>query len=371
MCISAAPPPTFFSGSYRPDDVRILLKPLALNTVSIAEKEQLLQTGQYHYSELLSPETLPSPRYLEIFYHTFALMQQRLAHNIIDLAALIAAQHAHTITLVSLLRAGTPIGVLLKHVLTNYFARSVVHYSVSILRDRGIDNNALRFIVQTEAQNAASIVFVDGWISKGMIARTLTQSVTAFNQEYHTTVDTRLFALTDLAGAGVAPSDEDNLIPSCILNATISGLVSRSVCNQHINTNDFHSCLFYQQFAAHDISIWFIDTMLATIHTCLHEGYLPQATPVASPPARDRSQQLLATMKAQFGGNNEHLIKFGIGESTRVLLRRVPERLIVRDPTAPDVAHLLQLAQEKQVPWQINPTLPYQAVSLIQGFTAC
>jgi hypothetical protein len=54
-----------------------------------------------------------------------------------------------------------------------------------------------------------------------------------------------------------------------------------------------------------------------------------------------------------------------------VLLRRVPERLLVRDPAAPEVAHLLQLAQEKQVHVTVEPMLPYQAVSLIQGFSTC
>ncbi|MCK7575103.1 MAG: hypothetical protein MZV65_03885 [Chromatiales bacterium] len=50
-----------------------------------------------------------------------------------------------------------------------------------------------------------------------------------------------------------------------------------------------------------------------------------------------------------------------------MLLRRVPERVIIRDPKAPEVAHLLELAHEKNVHRQVDPTLPYQAVSLIKG----
>ncbi|MES2902001.1 MAG: cysteine protease StiP domain-containing protein, partial [Pseudomonadota bacterium] len=50
-----------FSGSYRSGDVTFLLKPLAMaDFVDVAEKEKLIQSGQRHYSEMLSPESLPS-----------------------------------------------------------------------------------------------------------------------------------------------------------------------------------------------------------------------------------------------------------------------------------------------------------------------
>nr|WP_242445622.1 cysteine protease StiP domain-containing protein [Chromatium okenii] len=52
-----------FSGSYRAEEVRILLTPLALEMVDVIEKERLIQSGQRHYSTLLSRENLPSPRY--------------------------------------------------------------------------------------------------------------------------------------------------------------------------------------------------------------------------------------------------------------------------------------------------------------------
>ena len=46
-----------FSGSYRSGDVSFLLKPLdLLDFVDIPEKEKLIQSGQRHYSEMLSPE---------------------------------------------------------------------------------------------------------------------------------------------------------------------------------------------------------------------------------------------------------------------------------------------------------------------------
>lgn len=356
-----------FSGSYRPDDVKILLKPIMMETLAVCEKERLIQSGQRHYSELLSRETLPSPRYLEIFHRTFDLTRQRMARGLFDLAAIIADRRPGAITLVSLARAGTPIGAILKHVLTELFARPVAHYSVSIIRDRGIDQNALRFILNEEGRDATGIAFVDGWTGKGVIARTLAQSIADFNATHATGLNAELFALTDLAGVGIAPADDDYLIPSSILNATLSGLISRSVLNEQIGPDDFHGCVFYREFADHDLSRWFVEALLQDIRALREASYSPCAIPVDPRAARERSQRLLAGLKARFGIIDENLVKPGIGEATRVLLRREPQRVILRDPQSPESVHLLQLAAEKHVPWELDPALPYQAVSLIKG----
>ena len=62
-----------FSGSYRQEDVEFLLTPMALEPIlDLAEKERLIQSGQRHYSEMLSPESLPSPAYLALFQSAFA-----------------------------------------------------------------------------------------------------------------------------------------------------------------------------------------------------------------------------------------------------------------------------------------------------------
>jgi hypothetical protein len=70
---------------------------------------------------------------------------------------------------------------------------------------------------------------------------------------------------------------------------------------------------------------------------------------------------------ARHGIADVNLIKPGIGEATRVLLRRVPRLLILRDAAAPDTAHLKVLATEKSVPLIVDADLPYQAVSLIRS----
>jgi len=61
-------------------------------------------------------------------------------------------------------------------------------------------------------------------------------------------------------------------------------------------------------------------------------------------------------------------IKPGIAEATRALLRRMPERLLVRDRDDPDVAHLLHLAERGGVPVSgLGDDSRYRAVAIIRS----
>ena len=81
---------------------------------------------------------------------------------------------------------------------------------------------------------------------------------------------------------------------------------------------------------------------------------------------RDRSRQLLADVAERFGVRNPNHVKPGIGEATRVLLRRVPSHLLLRSEDGEDVRHLLELAERRAVPVLVDPELPYHAVALIR-----
>ncbi|MCX7101077.1 MAG: tellurite-like stress resistance cysteine protease StiP, partial [Methylobacter sp.] len=84
-----------------------------------------------------------------------------------------------------------------------------------------------------------------------------------------------LYVLTDLSGsAAVAASSEDYLIPSCILNATVSGLVSRSIYDPDTTAaTDFHGCVYYREFEQHDLSRYFIDTILFCVEQIWRGGF--------------------------------------------------------------------------------------------------
>ena len=357
-----------FSGSYREGEVTFLLKPLPLQGfVDVAEKERLIQSGQRHYSEMLSPERAPSARYIQVFRDACAANNARMARDCLRLAALVAARRTADITIVSLARAGTPVGVVVSRLLAELFGRPAPHFSVSIVRDRGIDQAALRHILAL-GHAGESIVFVDGWTGKGVIARELAASVAAFNGVHGERIDSGLYVLSDLAGAAAcAASSEDYLIPSSILNATVSGLVSRTVLNEAIGPEDFHGCVYYENLAGHDQSQSFADELvrlareLAGSHDC--------AGTVAADASRSAavSRSFIEAALRRYAVADVNLIKPGIGEATRVLLRRVPRLLLLRDAQAPEVAHLRLLAEEKHVPVEVDPALPYHAVSLIRS----
>ncbi|GAB6139620.1 cysteine protease StiP family protein [Methylosoma difficile] len=352
-----------FSGSYPSNDVEFLLKPISIENTPIAIKEALIQSGQKHYSQMLSHESLPSAAYLDLFRQAMTTNKQRLAADIISLAAGIIATRPQGITLVSLARAGTPVGVLLKRVLQDYHQINAAHYSISIIRDIGIDTHALRHILQNHAPE--TLVFVDGWTGKGVIGKQLAASLQAFAESDGIVIPAGLYVLADLSGtAAIAASAEDYLIPSCILNATVSGLVSRSVYDPlTAAANDFHGCVYYQHFAEHDLSRFFVDEMLASVK---------QQWGKPIPPARFQAGQaaiaekLLADLATRYNVSLANYIKPGIGEATRVFLRREARLLLLQDGSAEATQHLRWLAESRAVPVEIVTHLPYRAVALIK-----
>lgn len=357
-----------FHGSYRKEDVQFLLKPIQIQPIDDTElKERLIQTGQKHYSEMICPERLPSAKYMALFHKAVQDNRMRMARDALVLAASIARRGDGPITLVSLARAGTPVGVILYHLLLRRFGRKAAHYSISIIRDRGIDTRALDFIL--EQHDPASVFFIDGWTGKGVIARELRKCIAQYNAARGTSLSDGLHVLSDLCGAAhCAASAEDYLIPSSILNATISGLVSRSILNEQMGTEDFHGCVYYEDLLSHDLSVWFAEQI---IQQALSMGDEVLRAAAWQPHRRLGLQTLsgryVEAAMMRYGIDDVNLIKPGIGEATRVLLRRVPRAVVLREPDAPEVAHLKVLAAEKDVPIAIDLDLPYRAVSLIRS----
>lgn len=355
----AAEPP--FSGSYAPEDVTFLLKPAELAPVDVATKEALIQSGRRHYSEMLSPESPPGEDYLRLYEEALARNGARLAQDVVDLAGALAtrAGDREEVVIASLARAGTPVGVLLRRALLRLGKRST-HYSISIIRDRGIDREALRHIA--ERHDPSDVVFVDGWTGKGTITRELHASLA----ERPFGFEPFLAVVADPAGcADLAASDEDYLIPSGLLNAIVSGLVSRSVLNDDlVGPGDFHACVHYRHLAPQDESVQFIEQIDALMSAMQPR----QIAPRNKVERAAACEEMVAEIMADTGLTDRHRIKPGVAEATRAVLRRVPDRLLIKDPMDPDVAHLVLLARERGV--TIHP-LPgdhgYRAVAVIRS----
>lgn len=351
-----------FSGSYEQADVTFLLKPVELAYVDVTEKEAAIQSGRRHYSEMLARESAPSPDYVAAFWEAFAANRGRVGRDVARLAKALAGRHEGAVVLVSLARAGTPVGVLLKRALVA-LGRKAVHYSVSIIRDRGIDLVAMRAILAQH--DAADVVFVDGWTGKGAIGAELARVV---SRDLPELVAAPLCVLSDLAGvADIAAGDEDYVIPSAILNGVVSGLVSRTILNARvIGPGDFHGCVMLDHLESADLSRIYVDAQMEDVLSGLEHAAPVTWGKAERTKAAAISSAFVNAMLAKTGLSDRNRLKPGIGEATRALLRRVPDRLFVRARGGGDIGHLLSLAAERGVMVEVDPDLAYNACAVIK-----
>jgi hypothetical protein len=368
-------PPTPF-GSYPPDDVTFLLKDLSGVALerSLEDREEAIQSGR-HYSEMLPVEYRPGPAYLALFERALRDSAPRVALGVAVTAERLLRQRAgEDLVLVSLARAGTPVGILLRRYLLVHAGVDAPHYSVSIIRGRGIDEIAIGWLRARHA--TARLQFVDAWTGKGAIQRELTAAVgppagaaAGVGGRFGPLVDDRLAVVADPGRcAAVWGTRDDFLLPSACLNATVSGLVSRTVLNDTvIGPGDFHGAKFYADLTADDRSTELVDVITARLGGVVAQARRRAAElEEAGEPADWAGAGEVARIAADYGIDDLNLVKPGVGETVRVLLRRIPWMVLVRPDRRADVAPVLALAAEREVPVEERPDLGYSCIGLIK-----
>lgn len=356
-------------GSYAADEVAWLLTDLSQLSLEagVEDREEAIQAGRAHYAESLPIEYQPDARYRALFDATLRESAPRLAHAVGVVAELLLLTRGPRPVLVSLARAGTPVGILLRRWLSFAHGLKVPHYAVSIVRGRGIDTVALRFLAAQH--DPRDVVFVDGWTGKGAIVRELAAAVRAANLDLGTAYSSRLAVLAD-TGSCVETfgTREDFLIASACLNSTVSGLVSRTVLNRALlSPAQFHGAKYYRDLAADDVSASFLDAVAGRFGEVVETAARDAAVLFAG----DRTPtwtgwRAVEEIGARFGVGDINLIKPGVGETTRVLLRRVPWKVLARPDRADELAHVRVLAEQRGVPVQAVADLPYSCVGLIR-----
>ncbi|MHC6204418.1 cysteine protease StiP family protein [Breznakiellaceae bacterium SP9] len=357
--------------TFKPEDVTILLKDITGGIVpqDTVTRERNIQGGG-HYSELLPIEYEPSPAYISLYEKALARFAPHTAFAVEAVTEKVFSLKGERAVLVSLARAGTSCGILIKRCARLRFGCDWRHYTVSIIRDKGIDRNAMRFILARHRE--ADIQFVDGWTGKGSIARELRAAM-----EEYPAVSAELAVLSDPAHlTSLCGTHDDFLIPSSCLNAAVSGLLSRTVLNPLIGDADFHGAVFYENLLAQDRTYAFIDA----VERCFGDGGAAGggAADVSGntrdgevPAPSGQGVAEIRTLARSFGVSNLHLVKPGIGEATRVLLRRLPWKLLVHSlDDSFYLEHLYRLAWEKGVPIEAYPLKNYRACALIQELSA-
>lgn len=369
-----------FSGSYLPPEVTLLLDIVSadsVNDISPTQKEALIQSGQRHYSDMLTLEKPPSATHEALYNQALAAGKQRMANDVTSLAfSLHQLFHAcvsasQPLILVSLVRAGLPIGVLLQKALSDAsasYALASQHYGVSIIRDRGLDPVALQYILQQHPHSP--IVFVDGWTGKGAIYGELQRSLAQITdkqqqaQLFHQGEGViPLVTLADPAGvAWLSASNDDWLMPASLLNSTVSGLISRTLYREP--SDGLHQAVYYDKLQLWDRSGEFIQTIDAlrqqtSLPTPLTGKLLPTFA----------TQSVIDDLATRFAINNRNRIKPTIAEATRAILRRDPECVLVNEMAdGQDTALLRHLCEEKNIQLIADASIaPYQAVTIIKN----
>lgn len=352
-------------GSYSKDDVKFLLKDISemIQEQGNEEREEVMQNGG-HYSEMLPIEYFPTDEYMNIFYNTLEDTKEKVARAVAVVAEQIYREKGNDTVIVSLARAGTPMGVLIKRYLKFKYDKNFPHYSISIIRGKGIDENALKYILNHH--KAEGIQFVDGWTGKGAINKVLNESTMDFSNKNGIKISSKLAVLADPAHCvEMYGTREDFLIPSACLNSTVSGLVSRTVLRDDIiGKYDFHGAKYYREWMDKDLSNIFIDT----ITKCFKNIEIDKEDiDKLDKHIYDKGIKEVNEIKEKYNISNINLIKPGIGETTRVLLRRVPWKILVNDVENSNLKHILVLAKDKNVPIEVYKNMSYSCCGLIKS----
>lgn len=350
-----------FPHTFEPNDVTVLLERIEPNYLSREDRQALIDQGT-HYNELISKEQAPCASEMKLFHEQVYRFGNQMAEMVIQLAKVIAELEPQPV-LVSLVRAGTPTGVLLKRCLAMMDVEAP-HFSVSIVQGKGFDEVAIEHILSL-GYAPSQLIFVDGWTGKGVVRRELSEALKSLSAKHGAFRD-ELFVLSDIAGvAEHAATREDVLVPSALLSGPLCGLVSRTIYRGSTDDPKIHAAAYLDYMEDMDVSRHFVEVMTLRIKAEMRERSSFDTVMPASEANREMCAFLSqVSQEWDLGGYNR--IKPGIGESSRLFLRKKPMLLMVKDENAPAVQHLLELAREKEVSIKVDPLMPYQACTLVR-----
>lgn len=205
---------------------------------------------------------------------------------------------------------------------------------------------------------AQNLIFVDGWIGKGAILEELKKELVDFPE-----VDAEIAVLADPANlTELCGTHEDILIPSSCLNSTICGLISRTFLRSDIIGNhDFHGAVFYNELHDEDRTYEFINKVESLFKFENYRNVMHEKNEINGPDE-------VRALAEKYGIDNVNLVKPGIGETTRVLLRRVPWKILISSKyvDSNELSLVNQLAEEKNVPVEVTTLNNYKCCGIIK-----
>lgn len=344
--------------TFKDSDCIFLLKDLTneIKPITVEEKEELINQG-INYSEVISVEEPISDEVNSIFKELVLKKADDIAKYVGIIADEIYRRGKEKTIVVSLARAGSPVGALIKRYILKKYNIDIPHYSISIIKGKGIDVNALNYIRNHHHEGIIS--FVDGWTGRGSITHELKNAISQYNNDYHTNISADLAVLADPAKlSAISGTKEDVCIPNACLNSTISGLVSRTIHNdKYIHENDFHGAIIYENLKYQDMTNYFLDT--------IEKHFSLKSNELDSTIQENYVLSVIEKLKIDFPTANMSKTKLSIGECSRALIRRKPVMLLIKNPANPNLSFVLHLAKEKKVPVRIYDTFDYECIAIL------
>lgn len=367
--------------SYSSEDVIILLKSLTgcMKPLDTQEREEKIQSG-VHYSEMLPLEYKPTDDYMDIYNKSLETMSKETAVGIAALGQELYNKHGDRLVIVSLARAGIPVGILVKRYIKLVYNVTVPHYSISIIRGKGVDVNAMEYIKSQHSETGVEhFQFVDGWTGKGAISLQLEEAVKELQAQGTgwDNLSTDLAVLADPANICESVGTRyDFLIPSACLNGTVSGLVSRTILRTdlvNVGAGDFHGGVHFKDLESEDRSIEFIDTVTSLLAK-VTVNELTEAMEKAKRVSNVIGMDIAKSIATEYNIPDVNMIKPGVGETTRVLLRRVPWKVLINTSEefggTLGMEHIIRLCTEKGIPIEEHELGNYRACGIIKDLSA-
>ena len=343
--------------TFQNNDCIFLLKDLTgiIPFTSFEQKEAMIAAG-LSYSEMITMETAISKDIDELFIHILEQNASVLASCVGRISETIYNKGKENSVIVSLARAGSPIGALIRRYIRWKYNVALPHYSISIIRGKGIDEVALDYIVKAHPNGILS--FVDGWTGKGSITMELNKAVRRFNINHSTSISTDLAVLADPAALClVCGTREDICIPNACLNSTVSGFVSRTIHNEtYCHPGEFHGAVVFKDLQPFDRTNLFIDTIAS---------HFSEENAITELPTISNVQTILEKIQYDFHVSDVNKIKLSIGESSRALIRRKPKKILVKNPMNPNLAFIRHMASIKNIDVTVYDTMDYECITII------
>ena len=190
-----------------------------------------------------------------------------------------------------------------------------------------------------------------------------------------------LGVLSDPAGvAALCGTRDDFLIASSLLNSTVSGLLSRTFLRADIiGPSDYHGAAYYRELKEQDLTETFLGSVEKYWENIQPVGFGWENGEESDPfekengqkeerPAEKSALGEVREICKTFGISDVNLVKPSIGEATRVLLRRLPWKVLVHSLEDEEhLGHLYQLVAEKGVPCEVYPLVHYRACGIIKS----